>query len=344
MPSSGDVGEWPEIDFSRDPRLLVGRRQAKARLVAQQLQLGEDVFDELAAICRPALDFVRQMPRRHYDPFTEVERGEEYVALDISDLPTRPVPSARQRGEQAATIPTVTDDTADLVKLVRSVDGLDDLESSGMVAKGFTFYAICWPHESSFVGFVSKSNPMLTLRPGFRYFRYGDVLIHSERPDVMLTESVDIVIGTELMAVLNPAALNNLLADVRIAFAAVPRDLAEIESDLADLIPLTPEALESVRSESLRLLSFARRLRELHGRLGSITLDSARLKKAMRRHDVDPAVLLDKQGHFHFSPAHVGLFLDVIEGRYFEDDLSGEHRRADRYSRRRSSPSPSGPT
>jgi hypothetical protein len=37
---------------------------------------------------------------------------------------------------------------------------------------------------------------------------------------------------------------------------------------------------------------------------------------------------------FSFKPEQVGLFLDVVEGRYFEDDLTGERRRADRFRRR----------
>jgi hypothetical protein len=43
---------------------------------------------------------------------------------------------------------------------------------------------------------------------------------------------------------------------------------------------------------------------------------------------------LDDNDHFSFDQEHVAVFFDAIECRYFEDDLSSERRRADRYSTR----------
>lgn len=73
----------------------------------------------------------------------------------------------------------------------------------------------------------------------------------------------------------------------------------------------------------------AKRLRLLPGRL-----DAVSLRKIPRKHDVDPDLILDDNDHFSFDQEHVAVFFDAIECRYFEDDLSSERRRADRYSMR----------
>ncbi|MEY2848467.1 MAG: hypothetical protein RI885_1132 [Actinomycetota bacterium] len=54
----------------------------------------------------------------------------------------------------------------------------------------------------------------------------------------------------------------------------------------------------------------------------------------MMSHGEDPSTLLNSANEFDFGEDAVGSFLDVCEGRWFEDDFTGEKRRADRLSRR----------
>jgi hypothetical protein len=72
----------------------------------------------------------------------------------------------------------------------------------------------------------------------------------------------------------------------------------------------------------------------LPDRLSKISLDTASVRRSLTAHGIDSDLLFDANGHFSFAGQNVGIFLDVIEGRYFEDDLGGERRRADRYSTR----------
>jgi hypothetical protein len=58
------------------------------------------------------------------------------------------------------------------------------------------------------------------------------------------------------------------------------------------------------------------------------------VRRSLNAHGIDPDLVFDANGHFSFALQNVGTFFDVIEGRYFEDDLGGERRRADRYSTR----------
>jgi hypothetical protein len=334
---SDPASYWSDVDFSAEPRLLVGGRLPSRRLAAKRLRLHEEVFSELAQMCQPAMRFVLDEPARSFQPFTELETGEEYLYLDIADLPKHPLdvraPDALVE-QQEGSLPSGDPELADLVRLVRLVDGLDEIGADELRPTGLTFYAICWPSVGSFVGFISKSNPTAVLRPGLRIFQYGDALRRVQHPNVALTDRIDLVVGQKRVAILNLSAFTNLLADIRIAFEAVPEDLSATCAALATKIPMTPSAEASLRAESLRLPTLARRLHALPTRLAVVELNKQKLRRSMKRHGDDPSLLLDANGMFSFKPEQVGLFLDVVEGRYFEDDLTGERRRADRFRRR----------
>jgi hypothetical protein len=68
------------------------------------------------------------------------------------------------------------------------------------------------------------------------------------------------------------------------------------------------------------------------GHLGAVTYDAmanALDNHALPRDRFGPGPDLDLQ-----NGEDVQIFLDMIEELYFETDFTGEHRRADRYSRR----------
>lgn len=126
-----------------------------------------------------------------------------------------------------------------------------------------------------------------------------------------------------------------MLGDVSVLQKGVPDDVKRLQTALRGSIPMTRTAAESVQVEAQRLVSYARRLRALPARFASMpALDTATLVRSMKANGVEPNILLDAHGRFSFGVGDVDIFLDVIEGRYFEDDLGKEHRRADRYSRR----------
>jgi hypothetical protein len=175
---------------------------------------------------------------------------------------------------------------------------------------------------------------MATLRPGYRYFQFGNALRTAARPDFSLREGADLVIGVEGTAVLSPYSFEVLLDDVGVRFGRVPRDVATVKDLLAHTIPMTTDAEEALQITASRTRSNAKRLRLLPDRLSKISLDTASVRRSLNAHGIDPNLLFDANGHFSFITQNTGIFLDVIEGRYFEDDLGGERRRADRYSTR----------
>lgn len=316
--------------------MLVGRRDSHRRLAALRVKLQRDVFSELAALCQPTVEKLQNYKERPFERFAALD-DEEYFWYAHVALPKHEM--SREPGNGASTAdevgtPTVDDDTADLVWLVKHVDGLEPATRDNLDEWRFSFYVICWPHYGSKVGFVSRANPVATLKPGIRYFQYGDAMTVASRPDFALTEGADLVVGAEGTAILSPYSFDTLLGDVEVLSDQVKKDLATARTLLTDTINLTSGAADALLAEASRTRATAKRLRLLPDRLKAINLQAALLRNSLVKHGVDPDLLLDEHDQFSFSRESVPLFFDAVEGRYFEDDLSPERRRADRYSTR----------
>jgi hypothetical protein len=316
--------EWKGISLTREPRLLVGWREPHRRLDALRVKLHQDVFTQLAELCRPAVTKIQNYIERPYENFAELD-DEEYFWYPHALLP---------QNHSHEDAPTDEDDTADLVRLVKGVDGLPDATRDDLDDANYSFYSICWPHRDSMIGFVSRMNPVATLKPGVRYFQYGDAMTTTGRPDFALKDGSDLVIGADGTAILSPYSFQTLLGDVGISFDHVQKDMTIVRKVLAGTIGLTPGADEAILAEASRTRGMAKRLRLLPGRLEAISLDAGSLREILTKHNVDPDLILDDNDHFSFDQQHVAVFFDTIECRYFEDDLSSERRRADRYSTR----------
>jgi hypothetical protein len=321
--------EWREISFAEPPRMLIGWREPHRRLNAYRVSLHEDVFDELAALCQPAVARIQNYKERAFENFAALDDS-EYFWYAHAALPRH----ESQAGSPDEDALTVENDTADLVRLVESVDGLQEASRDDLDEGGYSFYSICWPHRGSMIGFVSRKNPIASLNPGFRYFQFGNAMRTVSRPDFALREGADLVIGADGTAILSPYSFTTLLGDVGVSFDHVRDDVAAVKTALTSTASLTPAAEEALLREASRTRSNAKRLRLLPDRLNKISLDVASLRRSLSTHDVDPDLLFDTNDHFSFTQQNVGMFFDVIEGRYFEDDLGGERRRADRYSTR----------
>lgn len=319
------------IDFSRDPRLLAGWRRSNKRLDAVRFGLDQNVFSDLRALCEPTVAFINSAQAREYEQFAALEANEQYFTYDISDLPQHPPIGTSLVADEAVGV----DDTADLVRLVRTVDALTPINRDEMGDHKFSFYAICWTAGSTMIGFVSKRDPVVSLTPGVRFFQFANTLRQADTPDLALQESTDIVVMADEVAILRPSAFTTLMSDVGVAFQRVPGDVKKVKKSLASTVPLLPGSEMAIANKAGRLLSFARRLSALPERIGQLEgLDASSLRKTMRTHSVDPRALLDQNGNLSFGDDEVDLFFDVIEGRYFEDELGKERRRADRFSQR----------
>lgn len=317
-------GEWKEIGILGDPRMLVGWREPHRRLNALRVRLHQDVFSELADLCKPAVDRIQNYKERPFENFAALDDN-EYFWYTHAELP---------RHKSQEDTPTIEGDTADLVRLVHSVDLLEEATRDNLDEVGFSFYSICWPHRNSMMGFVSRTNPASTLKPGYRYFQYGNTMKVVEHPDFALKEGADLVIGAEGTAILAPYSFEMLLGDVGVSFDHVKKDIATIKIALAQKIKMTSAAEEALLAEASRTRSNAKRIRLLSDRLATINLNAVLLRNYLTKHSEDPDLVLDENDDLAFDQKSVSIFLDAVESRFFEDELGGEKRRADRFSKR----------
>lgn len=182
-------------------------------------------------------------------------------------------------------------------------------------------------------GFVTKTDPARVVRHG-RFFQYRDALQTVETPDLILSDSVDFVVHRGIAGILKPTPFRMLFADVDVALGEVPRYVAATQQALAMSVPLTASAAVALEAVVSRRISYASRLRRLSERLAQLPITVESVRVAAQRHLDDSERLLNGDGHLEFGEAEVSVILDLLEGRLFEDDFSGEHRRADRYSSR----------
>lgn len=116
---------WTDIDLSGDPRLVVGRRSRPKRLEAERVDLHEDTFPVLREIAGAALGSLDGTTPRPYEPFAELEIGEEHFELDVGGDTTSAEPPA------------------DLARIVQIVDDLESVDARSLSEQNNLFYAIC---------------------------------------------------------------------------------------------------------------------------------------------------------------------------------------------------------
>ena len=326
---------YPSLS-EEDPQLLVGWRPSRRRLTAQRVPLQQSTFAELRGIGTEALERLASTEGRPYEPEAELDEGEHFV-LPVGDLPG---PEHAQRAEDAVSRRESADDVedvADLLQLIDDTQELDALDATTLARGQFLFYAIVIAAEDGRnVGFVRQMDPVHSLRKGRMFGRYGDALDRVERPDFILYGETDLVVTDEKIYAFRTSALTRLLSDVDVALQQAPSFVERAGQALQGRVELADSALVILKEACSRRPSYAVRVRRLTIRLESLgDLTADRIRKALTDSEIDASLLLDEQGNFEFEEKHVRTFFDFMEGRWFQDPLGAEWRRADRFARRR---------
>lgn len=316
-----------------DPVLLLGWREG-SRLHAATVPVHDQATPELRDICERAIADIHKRDERAYEQTAQLESHEQYFSIAVEDLPA---PSTRRHKHSQLVVdkklPKELDGLADALALIKA-ESLEQLHASRLSDGRFTFYAIVWTHDGGRTAFVKKADPVKTIRQGAVFFRYGDQLKKVEKPDMALFSTIDIVITPDHILALDQPAFQHLFSDIGLLLQDVPERVIEISDELAKAIPMTPTATAALLTRSKTRVSYASRLRQLVPRLQAGEFTPQKVREAITKHEEDPQTLLTDDDQFEFTEDKVGSFLDLLEGRWFEDDFSGERRRADRYSKR----------
>jgi hypothetical protein len=306
--------KWALEETIGDPRFCVGWRANKS-LQVKRLELHQDVFEDFRKACVAPLGWLKSQSSRPYEPFAALESGEQFFEL--------PIDATLQEGI----------DQSELVAAIQGVDQLASVSPEELRSKKVLFYAICWKRTNGgFLGFVTKDDPQVVLKPGYRYFQYADTLKHVDHPDLMIKDKADLVISPTEIAAFSAAALKDLLSDIHLVFTQVDSKVAEIKGILSSTLPLSDDSTAALVAVGRAKLSVARRLHVLKDRLSAIETDPTKFRKYLRDFGYDPDSFLDKKKNLVFGHDLVERFLDFVEGRFYRDELGDEPRRADRYS------------
>ncbi|XVQ86129.1 hypothetical protein ACQP2K_01475 [Microbispora siamensis] len=326
-----------DISFDGTPHLVLGRRRGKRDMQAKRVVLHENVHESLWELCLSAVERARTGSARSYEPNAELEVGEEYFLLNLDEIPEQAdtLRPARARAKQESEDEN-PDRTAALIRALRDVAVLDTLNPHDLPEYAdVIFYSIAWQQpDDSWVHFIRKINPRRVFKPGRQWFGYGDTLKRIDDPAMVIDDLVDIILTSEHLAAFSGTPLRMLFTDVHIVLQDVPKYVEAVAKVLDEQsIGITSDAKAALLTATKKKVSFAARLYRLQERLQEIKLDVDKLAEVLGHHSIDIGNLINDGGRVHFEEKDAGLFLDVVDGRFFKDDWTGESRRADRFSR-----------
>ena len=337
---------WADLSLGGDPRLIVGRRKQSGLIDCYRIEIHEDTFVDFRDIAQATIGRLEGSTRRDYAHFGALDE-DEYFAIDTASIPRRMAGRRRTRhvGDEP-TVPTgipralATEDSAPGVgELAAALRMIADADSHPVLSANdlrndlkLTLYAICFPIDSGFVGFIRRSGPQRSISPGYRYFQYGDTLKRVEHPDFVFDDRIDIVIGSEELAILSVSAVQVLFADVRLVTESVAENVSRVVNVFKEHLPFSDgskQLLDDICSKGPRT---AKRLDDLvRFRLSEISLDPTALMEVLTMHKLSDLI---RDGRIVLDESSIPDFFDFLEGRLFHDDHTQEARRADRFSSR----------
>jgi hypothetical protein len=328
------ASEWSDLDLGGDPILVVGRRPKPRTLEGYVIDLHVETFGTMRDIATTTIGQFDGRDAVPWHPNADMVQGEQYLSVDVSGLPAPPGRAHTDAAGGSAVASSPLASAADLIRLVLDPGSLDNLDPAELADERFRFYAVVWEtgDHGEPVAFVSEYDPTTVLRRASSYFRYDGTLRSADPPDFALDDRADLVVTTEEVAVLSPAAFDRLFADIRALLNDVPVYTAAFKASMTGL-PMTSATADAITQVCAAKPSYARQLQNLNTSMSGAAITPSSLRDVLKRHGQKPADFLTK-GVLDIGPDQVGVLLDVAEGRWYEADFTSEPRRAARWSRR----------
>lgn len=319
--------DWSKIDLTGDPRLLLGRRKSSKKLDVHRVDLHEDLFEDLRAIASSALGELVRREAKPYSTFGSAT-GDDYFDVDVADIPERRDKRRKEDDPEAHEI-------ASALKMIADTDNHPTMNADQLRETTPTLYAIVFESGGEYIGFVRNTNPRRVIKPGMRYLQYGDTLKKIEPPDLAIDDNVDIVVASDRCAVMALNAFTTLFGDVGIAFQQVPKNVDAMSAAFKKTFPLTDASIKALKDRCGRRVIDAKRLHHVvtERRSALAGLSKTKLRALLQERGLDSS--LNKSNQLILDAEAVSEFLDLVEGRLFNDDVTGQERRADTYSPRK---------
>lgn len=315
----------PQLRTDTDPRLIVGWRAEEGSLAARRLPLDRSVVEDLRAIAADTMELLAGSEARRYEPHAKLEEREEHFTVPLADLPTKP-------GEQANDDVDPSPATAALLHISAAPDELEPVSPDALEDRTYLFYGLVFDDtDNKPVVLLKKADPIRAARHGRVSLLGRNVLHRADPPTLTLAHDIDIVATVTHLLVLRKSAFDSILNDVRIAMQDVDANVERTAALLRSAVAMNEKAEASLAAIARRRPSYAVRLRLLPERLGQLSVTPAEVRARLLEMGNQPSDLLDGD-EFSFPQTRVPLFLDLLEGRHFDDEWTGQRMRADRMS------------
>lgn len=318
--------DWSETDISGEPRLLLGQRRSSKKIEVHRVQVHQDLFDDLRSIARSAVGELERRDAKPYSTFAS-KTGDDYFDVDVTDIPRRRDMRRREDDPEAYEI-------ASALTMIANCDTHPVITAEELRDADPSLYAIVFESDGEYIGFIRNAAPRRAVKPGLRYLQYGDTLRKVDPPDLAIDDEVDLVVAADRCAILAPAAFTTLFGDVGVAFEQVGANVKSMSDALKDVLPLSSEAIAVLGVRCNRRVSDAKRLHHIVTQRQAALkgLTATELRSLLKRRGLEEAI---QKGQVALTDDTVSDFLDLVEGRLFNDDVTGEERRADAYSSRK---------
>lgn len=327
--------DWAGLKLGKGVRLLLGWRDGRRDLNAQAARMTADISKEMLAACQGALKNVAHLDRRIYSGIPALE-PEQYLSLAIatgsSGAASNEVDALQKLDRM---MPEEATATARLVEIVNSAFDDDEWLTKDELGLGsWLFYAVVVQlTDGGVAAFVRKYNPQRGLKAGrLRVAANGNTLARFDDPLFNFDFNFDLIIAPSEIAIFNVAAFNSVFADIELAKIHADEHVTTITSNVVAQLSGPSETL--FRKECGERTALANRVRRLAHVDYLDRVTTAALRDALRKHGM-PVDRLGKTKVQLTNRADIEVFLDLVEGLYYEADFTGEARRADRYSVRR---------
>lgn len=318
--------QWDGVDLAGQPRLLLGQRKSSKKIEVYRVEVHQELFDDLRSIAQGAIVELQRREAKPYSTFAS-KTSDDYFDVEVSDIPQRRNKRKREEDPEASEI-------ASALVMIADCDDHPVMTAAELRNADPSLYAIVFEGHGDYVGFIRNAPPRRPLKPGLKYLQYGDTLKKIDPPDLAIDADIDLVVATDRCAVLSPTAFTTLFGDVGVAFEQVPSNVTAMSDALKDVLPLGLRTLAALNDRCSRRVSDAKRLHHIvtERKEALKSLDPTEMKALLGRRGLDGAV---QKGELSLIDDNISDFLDLVEGRLFNDDVTGEERRADSYSPRR---------
>jgi hypothetical protein len=319
--------EWGQTTLGEGLRLLLGRRDAADSLDARPVELTTEVADVLRDAAGSTLVSLGQRSPKAYSTLGDAD-ADEFLSLAITNADTDDVSAAPANLEETLS-------AADIVRLSLGAFAASNfLLRDELFEGGWLFYAVVVEIVGSNdpIAFVRQYNPQRGFDPGRLLGVYGDVLKQINDPVFNFDLNFDVVVASDEVAVLRATAFQRVFADVNVAASEVPSHVKSLESGLNISITAVSSAVLTASCQDR--LRMAARLKKLAKQPHLKLVTPQSLREALTRHALAPDRLGAGDEVVLDSSNDVRVFLDVLEKRYYEEDFTGDHMRADNASPR----------